>query len=75
MKKGKDTIANICAVNDVMDVPMESAKMGIRIKSTGRMGASCLSCRRIKKGSYDGEKRNLQTDEVTVFRMRKASKE
>ena len=38
MKKGKDTIANICAVNDVMDVLMESAKMGIRIKSTGRMG-------------------------------------
>ena len=34
MKKGKDTIANICAVNDEDGCNDGECKMGIRIKST-----------------------------------------
>ena len=38
-KKGNDTIANICAVKEHTDVPIESEKMGIFSRSTGRIGA------------------------------------
>lgn len=37
-KKGKDTIASICAVNEQTDVAIDMENMGIRNKSTGRSG-------------------------------------
>ena len=48
IKKGKETIASIWAVNEVMEVPIERAKIGIFSKSTGRIGIVSFSWRRMK---------------------------
>jgi len=43
MKKGRDTNANICAVKQVMLQPTDMANIGMRNKSTGRIGMGSFS--------------------------------
>ena len=45
-KKGRETIASICAVNEQMEVLMDKVKMGIFSKSNGKSGEDCPNCRR-----------------------------
>ena len=47
-KKGSETMASICAVNDSTDVEIESEKIGIFNRSIGSRGNSFLSSRRRK---------------------------
>ena len=49
MKKGNDTMASIWAVNEAVELAMESEKMGILNKSTGRMGVVSFCWRRMYK--------------------------
>ena len=44
-KKGKETIAVICAMKEQMEVRMDSRKIGIRSRSRGSSGVVCVSCR------------------------------
>ncbi len=44
-RNGSDTSASICAANEQIEVPMESAKIGIRIRSTGSIGAAVMCSR------------------------------
>ena len=45
-KKGKETIADICAINEQMEVRIDSRKIGIRNRSKGSNGVAWLSWRR-----------------------------
>ena len=42
---GSDTIASICAVNEHIDVSIDSEKIGMRSRSNGNSGDSLPSCR------------------------------
>ncbi len=49
MKKGRETIASICALNEQIEVQIESENSGMRSRSTGNNGTGNASWRRIKK--------------------------
>ena len=49
IKKGRETIASICALNEQIEVQIESENSGMRSRSTGNNGTGNASWRRIKK--------------------------